>query len=251
MHRGHRSHQQAPDIGNLLAEQRGCLRGPVPLQHGKVHVDGGEGCADFIVKFAADALAFLLLHLQHAHGLLVLANEALPLFDKTDAHRIGDAIGGRFVSIEHAVEQFEVVLIFLEQGAGQDVAQQQNNPQHFPCFHAPRDDTLGQVPGVGLQGGDAAGFQNLKVMVVRGRRFRKNLHLAHGREQLRLANAPGPFLAELGAVRPQVRHEFAQQLGAAFARRAGCTICLRTAHGVRPSPLEHIYAPRRNEEHRD
>ena len=194
------------------------------MQDGQVHVDGREGLADFIVEFAADALAFLLLHVEDLHGLLLLANDPLALFDETDAHRVGNAVGGRFVGIEHALQQFEVVAIFLEQRAGQHVAQEQHDLQHFARFHPARDDALRQVLRVSLKGLDAAGFEHPQVTVVDGPCFRKDLSSAHGAEQLGIANAFGPFLTQLGTIAPKVRYQLTQQLPAAGRRRAGFVV---------------------------
>ena len=147
------------------------------------------------MQFATDALAFLLLHVQDSHGFLLLTNDPLALLDETATHRIGNTIGGRFVGLEDAFEQVEVVVILLEKLAGQDVAQHQHNPQHFLRVHAARDDTPRQVVGVGFKGLDAAGFHDIKVIVVDGLCFRIDLPLAHGGKELGILNAPGPFLA--------------------------------------------------------
>ena len=88
------------------------------------------------------------------------------MFDKADTHGVGDAVGCRLVGIQHPVELLEVVLIFLEQRAGQHVAELQHDTEHFARFDPARDDALRQVAGVSLQDLDAAGFQRFHVLVV-------------------------------------------------------------------------------------
>src|ERR1041384_6862169 len=89
--------------------------------------------------------------MQDLNGLVLAANHALALLDEADRHGIGNAIRGRFVSIEDAAEQFKVSVIFLEERASQDVAKQENDAKHFMRLDAAVNDALGQVPSVGLQ----------------------------------------------------------------------------------------------------
>src|SRR5690242_17303188 len=96
-----------------------------------MRVDCRKRLANFVMKFTADALSLFLLHMQDLNGLVLAANHALALLDEADRHGIGNAIRGRFVSIEDPAEQFKVSVIFLEERASQDVAKQENDAKHF------------------------------------------------------------------------------------------------------------------------
>ena len=84
-------------------------------------------------------------------------------------------------------------------------------------FDAARDDPLGEIARVGLQRLDTPGFQHLDIVVIDRSGLGKNFLVGHGREQPGLADAPGPFLAQLGAVLAQVGDQLAQQRGRVFS----------------------------------
>ena len=120
---------------------------------------------------------------------------------------VGDPVGGRLVGVEDLVEQVEVRLVLLEQRAREHVAQQQHDAQHLVRLDASRDDPLGQVARVVLQGLDAARLEHLDVVVVDRGRLGEDLLVGHRGQQLRLGDALRPLLAQLRAVVPQVRDE--------------------------------------------
>src|SRR5256885_11881266 len=68
---------------------------------------------------------------------------------------------------------------------------------YTPLFRsdAARDDALGEVARVVLQRLDRAGLEHLDVVVVDRGRLGEDLLLCQGRQQTRLADAPGPLLA--------------------------------------------------------
>jgi hypothetical protein len=111
-----------------------------------------------------------LANLEHRRGeladrLLLLADDALALGDEVDGDRVRDPVRGRLVDVEHAVE---VVGVLLEQRAGEHVAQQQHDAEDLLGLDAARDDALGQVAGVVLEGLDGTGLEHLDVVVVDG-----------------------------------------------------------------------------------
>jgi hypothetical protein len=95
---------------------------------------------------------------QFADGVLLLADDAFALFDEADGDGVGDAVGGGFVGVEDAVEQVEVVAVFLEEGSGEDVAEEEDDADDFVGFDAAGDDAFGEVAGVAAEFFDAAGL---------------------------------------------------------------------------------------------
>ena len=140
------------------------------------------------------------------------------------------------------VEQLSILLILREQRAREHVAQQEHDPEHLVRLDAAGDDSLGELAGVGLQGFDAARLERIDVVVVDLGRFGEDLLVGHHAQELGLADAPRPLLAELRAVVTQVGHQFLQQwaglLGALGppARRSPC-------RAPRPLPAGRALAP--------
>jgi hypothetical protein len=186
-----------------------------------------------------------LAHLQHrrrqlADRFLLLSDDALALLHEAHGHRVGDAVGRGLVGVENAVQLVEVFVILGKQRAGEHVAQQQHDSHHFVRLHAPRNDALRQVARVSLQRLERPRLERLDVVVVHRGRFREDLLFRHRREQLRARDAPRPFLAQLRAVLPQVRHQLAQQGGNVLGMGGGvddrrCLSVLRPGgHGLGP-----------------
>src|SRR2546425_4095239 len=148
---------------------------------------------------------------QLADRLLLLADGALALLHEADGHGDGDAVGGGFVRVQDSVELVKVGVIPAEQRPRQHVAEQQHDADDLVRLHAPRNDALGQVPGVGLQRLERPGLEGLDIVVVYRGRLGEDLFLRHRRQQLRLGDALRPLLSQLGPVLPQVRHELAQE----------------------------------------
>ena len=73
-------------------------------------------------------------------------------------------------------------------------------------FHPPRNNTFGQVAGVGLKGLEGPGLQGLDVLIIDGSGFGEDLVCAHRRKQLGFSDALRPLLAQLSPVLPQVGH---------------------------------------------
>jgi len=105
--------------------------------------------------------------------LLLLANDALALLYEADGHGVGYAIGGRLIRIQDAIEHREITLILCEQGTRQYVAQQQHDSHDLVGLHAPRDDSLGKIARIGLQGLESPGREAFPRVVVHGCRFVK------------------------------------------------------------------------------
>ena len=76
----------------------------------------------------------------------------------------------------------KLLLILCEQGARQNVAEEQNNPDDFVGFNPPGDDAFGEVAGIRLQRFEGPGLQRLNVVIVNGRGLRENFILAHRRQ---------------------------------------------------------------------
>ena len=69
-----------------------------------------------------------LAHLQHwrrqlADRFLLLPDDTLALFDESYGHRVRDAVRRGLIAVENAVQFFDVVLVFVEQRAGEHVTQ--------------------------------------------------------------------------------------------------------------------------------
>ena len=92
-----------------------------------------------------------------------------------------------------------------------------------------RDDALRQLAGVVLQRLDAAGLQRVDVVVVDLGRLREDLLVGHHLQQLGLADAPRPLLAQLRALVAQVGDQLLEQRSASPAGRS-------CSPAVRPSP---------------
>ena len=133
---------------------------------------------------------------QLADRVLLLPDDPLALVDEADGDGVGDPVGRRLVGVEHAVQQPEVALVLLEQGPGQDVAQQQHDADDLVRLHAARDDPLGQVARVALQGLDAARLEHLDVVVVDRRGLGGHLLGRHGMEQARPLDPAGPVVPQ-------------------------------------------------------
>ena len=116
------------------------------------------------------------------------------------------------------VEEAEVALVLLEERTGQDVAQEQHDADDLVGLDTPRDDAFGQVPCVVLQRLDAAGLEHLDVVVVDRRGLSGHLLRGHRLEQVGVADAGSPLVAQLRAVLPQVCHQLGQQLVATRRR---------------------------------
>jgi hypothetical protein len=88
-----------------------------------------------------------LTHRQHRRrqlpdGVLLLADDPFPLVDEADCHGVGDPVRRRLIRVEHSIEQREVALVLLEQRAGEDVTQQQNDADNLMRLNASRNDAL-------------------------------------------------------------------------------------------------------------
>src|SRR6478609_226463 len=165
---------------------------------------------------------------QIAQGVLLLPDDPFAFLDEADRDGVRDAVGGGFVGVQDAVEQREVAVVFLEQGSGQHIPEQQDDPDDLVGFHAPRDDPFGQVAGVVLEGLDAARFQDFDIVVVDGRGLGEDLLVGHRGEQVRVGDPAGPFLAQVRAVLPQVRDQFREQhvvAGLVDRHGVGCGQC--------------------------
>src|SRR5712671_2360425 len=176
-----------------------------------------------------------LAHLKHwrrqlPDRFLLLPDDALALFDESDGHRVRDAVRRGLVAVEDSVQLFDIVLVFIEQRAGEYVTEQEHDADDFVCFDAPRNDSLRQSPRVRLQGFERSGLERFHVVVVYRGRFGEDFFLGHRRQQLGARNAPRPFLAQLRAVLSQVRDQLAQQPGRGFRQRRGFRRPRRDAH---------------------
>ncbi len=158
---------------------------------------------------------------QLADRLLLLADDPLALLHEGDADGVGDAVRGRLVGVEDAVEQVEVGLVLLEQRAREHVAQEQHDAEHLVGLDAAGDDPLGEVAGVVLERLDRAGLEHLDVVVVDRGRLGEDLLRGHRREQLRVGDAPRPLLPQLRAVAAEVGDELAQQRAGRLAVARG------------------------------
>ena len=114
---------------------------------------------------------------------------------KLHRHGVRDPVRRRLVGVEHAVEQLEVVAVLLEERPGEDVAEQQDDPDHLVRLDAARDDPLGQVAGVVAQLLDAARLQHRDVVVVDRRDLAEHLLGSHRRQQVRLVDPVRPIPA--------------------------------------------------------
>ena len=84
-------------------------------------------------------------------------------------------------------------------------------------FHTARNDALGEIAGVFLEGFDRAGLQHGDVVVVNRGGFREYFLLRHRHQQPRRRDPARPFFPKLRPPAPQVRHQFRQQrLGTRF-----------------------------------
>src|SRR3954471_18562069 len=161
--------------------------------------------------------------LEHRRGeladrRLLLANDPLALVDEADADGHGDAVRGRLVGVEDPVEQVGVALVMDEQRPGQDVPQQQDDPEDLMGLDAAMDDPLRQRARVGAQRLDAAGLERVDVVVVHRRHLGEDLLGAHHPQELRVRDPLHPRLEELGAVLAQVGDELREQRGVDLRR---------------------------------
>ena len=99
-----------------------------------------------------------------------------------------------------------------------------------------------------LQGFDAAGFQDLDVVVVDGGGLGEDFLVGHRGQQVRVGDPAGPFLPEVGAVLPQVGDQFREEHVIAGLRsvvvvsghhRAPCIYWLSDSKRSRLSPFGH------------
>ena len=200
-HAGDVDHDHAGAVGADAAQQLlGELAGALAVEHADDREDQ-QPLADLQDRRG-----------ELADRLLLLADDALALLDEVHAHGVGDAVGGGLVGVEHLVEHLEVRLVLLEQRAREHVAQQQHDAEHLVGLDAARDDALGQVARVVLQGLDGAGLEHLDVVVVDGGGLGEDLLLGQRGEEPRLADAARPFLAQVGAVVAEVGDELAQEV---------------------------------------
>ena len=119
----------------------------------------------------------------------------LALLDEADRHRIRDAVRRRFVGIEHAREHLLVRTVLGEQRAGEHVAEQQHDTDHFVRLDASRDDALGQVARVGLKGLDRTGFEGPEVVVIDGTDLGEDFVVGHRSQEAGAHDAACPLLA--------------------------------------------------------
>ncbi len=103
-----------------------------------------------------------------------------------------------------------LLTVLAEQGAGENVAEQEDDADDLVRFDASGDDAFRQVAGVGLQRLDAAGLEHLDVVVVHRRGLGEDFFLAHRGEQFGVRDAAGPFLSQLSPVLPQMCNQLAQ-----------------------------------------
>src|SRR5262245_39197208 len=106
---------------------------------------------------------------------LLLTDRALALLHEADRNRGGDAVGGGLVGIENAIQPVEIAAVQREQRSGEDVAQQEHDPDDLVGLYTARDDALRQVARIRLQRLESARLQRLDIVVVDGRRFGEHL----------------------------------------------------------------------------
>jgi hypothetical protein len=115
------------------------------------------------------------------------------------------------------MELFEVVLELREQRPREHVAQQEDDADDFVRFDAARNDALRQIARIRLQRFERSRLERFDVVVVYGRRFGEDFFLRHRREQLRLCNAPCPFLTELRSLLAKVRDQLSKKCRGVFS----------------------------------
>ena len=193
---------------------------------GDCDVHRGEKLSGLVVQRVGDLLRFVFQRFGQlppyacaAHGLLLLANDALSLLHETDGYGVGDPVRRRLVSVQDPVEQFEVRSIFGEERAREYVAQQQHNAHHLVGLYPARDDAPGEVARVGLQCLERSRLQRIHVVVVHGGHLGEDLLVGHRVQQFRRDDPAGPLLAQLGAVLAQVGDQPAQQHSARVGTR--------------------------------
>ena len=174
--------------------------------------------------------------------LLLLVDDPLALLDEAHPDRHRDPVGRRLVRVEDAIEELEVLLVLGEQRTRQHVAQEEHDPEHLVRLDAAGDDPLRELAGVGLEVLDAAGLQGVDVVVVDLGRLGEDLLVRHHAQQLRLADAPRPLLAQLGAVVAQVRHQLLQQRVGVF-RALSRLVVRRADPAPRLRPLDRALGP--------
>src|SRR5207302_7399547 len=82
---------------------------------------------------------------QLSNGLLLLADNALPLLHEADGDGGRDAVGGGLVGVEDAVELVEVLMVGREQRAREDIAEEEHDADDLVRLDASRDDALGEI----------------------------------------------------------------------------------------------------------
>ena len=106
MHSVDHANQQLFDVCDFRLEKGFSLStNAVALQKCELCVDSREDLTDFIMEFTTDAFSFFFLYVENLNGLLLAPDDAFSLFNKTHTNGVGDAIGGGFIRIQHAVQQ--------------------------------------------------------------------------------------------------------------------------------------------------
>ncbi len=115
VHGRHTGHVDHDDLGAVGADRAQQLFGQLP---GALRVDDADD------RQNQQPLA----DLQHGRRqlpdrFLLLADDALALFDESDGHGVRDAVRRGLVAVENTVQFFDIVLVLGEQRAGEYVTE--------------------------------------------------------------------------------------------------------------------------------
>ena len=146
---------------------------------------------------------------EFANCFLLLTDDAFTFLNETDGDGVGDAVRGGFVGIENAIEFFKIGLVFGEEGASENVAEEQHDTDDFVSFNSARNNSFRKIAGVSLECFEGAGLEGFDVAVVHRGSFGEDFLFGHGSEEPRLGNSPQPLFAKLSSILPKVSYQLA------------------------------------------
>jgi len=154
-----------------------------------------------------------------ANCFLLLTDDAFAFLNETDGDSVGDAVRGGFVGIENAIELFKIGLVLSEEGASENVTEEEHDTDDFVSFNAARNNSFRKIAGISLEGFESASLERFHVAVVHRGSFGEDFLFCHGGEEPRFRNSAQPFFAKLSSILPKVSYQLAQKLRRRFIAR--------------------------------